>query len=120
MIRVSRPTNRAPYEVLVTPLLQRATQPILLGAWAAVFVCDPAAEQTASLAALQRAYGLSAAEARLMQGLLAGETLGSIAEKRSVSKETIRSQIRSVFTKTGTSNQNQLLRLGLRSLAALL
>jgi DNA-binding CsgD family transcriptional regulator len=60
---------------------------------------------------LAPAYGLSAAEAELLDGLLGGLRLAEIAASRGTSRETARSQLKSIFRKTGVSAQSDLVAL---------
>jgi DNA-binding CsgD family transcriptional regulator len=57
---------------------------------------------------LQRAFGLTPAEARLAAAMSSGKTLPEISRAAGVSHETMRSRLKSVFEKTGTSRQTQL------------
>jgi len=61
--------------------------------------------------ALRRLYGLTPAEARLAQALVAGEHLNDIAEHLGITKETARSQLKAVFAKTDTHRQAELVRV---------
>ncbi|MGF6229258.1 DNA-binding CsgD family transcriptional regulator [Inquilinus ginsengisoli] len=56
-------------------------------------------------------FGLSRAEARLAVALHDGFSLSEIAGQLQLSRETLRSQLRSVFDKTGTRRQGTLIRL---------
>lgn len=56
-------------------------------------------------------YNITKAEARLTMHLCQGLTLDEISEKLSLSKNTLRSQLRSCFRKTGTSRQAELVSL---------
>jgi DNA-binding CsgD family transcriptional regulator len=55
-------------------------------------------------------YGLTAAETHLVRALIAGKTPEEVSEERSVSLATVKTQLRSVFSKTGTRRQSDLIR----------
>src|SRR3954463_3122726 len=60
---------------------------------------------------LVEALSLSSAEARLVSTLCEGGTLAEAAEKIGVSLNTVKSQLSSVFSKTNTTRQSELLAL---------
>lgn len=57
------------------------------------------------------AFDLTRAELRALIGVRDGKSLQEIAEAAGVSRETIRSQIKSLYLKTGVNSQSGLLRL---------
>jgi DNA-binding CsgD family transcriptional regulator len=57
---------------------------------------------------LQRHFSLTPAEARLAVHLVAGETLRSAAVNLGISYETARTCLKSIFNKTGTCRQAEL------------
>ena len=61
-----------------------------------------------SINLLQRHFGLSPAEARLVLRLVAGDTLRSAAAKLAIRYETARTHLKSIFSKTGTNRQAEL------------
>lgn len=80
------------------------------GAVDILVIVDPQKrELTASL--LQQLFELTAAEARLASGLVKGLDLHEIAEQHGVSVETLRVQLKSIFAKTHTKRQPQLVAL---------
>ena len=60
---------------------------------------------------LQQVFGLTKSEARLASGLLCGQSLEEIAAANDVSLGTVRSQIKTVFAKTHTHRQAELVGL---------
>jgi DNA-binding CsgD family transcriptional regulator len=64
------------------------------------------------------AFGLSAAQARLVSALGAGRTLAEYASETGHSRNTARNQLAAVFEKTGTHRQSELLALVAGSLGA--
>lgn len=67
-----------------------------------------------SVDTLRSAFGLSAAEARLLSLLVGGATLRQAAEVIGVSYSTVQSQLKSSFAKTGTHRQAELIALAVR------
>ena len=77
---------------------------------AAVFAAAPEFWQSLNPETLHDLYGLTEAESRLVDRLCAGLSLQEAAEELEVSTNTVRTHLRSVFAKTNTSRQADLLR----------
>jgi DNA-binding CsgD family transcriptional regulator len=71
----------------------------------------PVRDNAPSQSRLIEMFGLTAAEAKLIPHLLEGLTLTATATALGVSRNTARSQLSSIFTKTGVNRQNQLVKL---------
>jgi DNA-binding CsgD family transcriptional regulator len=78
---------------------------------AVVILIDPDDVSRPPQAALQAAFGLSEAEARLAARLASGEALEMVTERFGIAKETGRSQLKGIFAKTGVHRQAQLVAL---------
>jgi DNA-binding CsgD family transcriptional regulator len=78
---------------------------------AIVFFRDLDAISTASEEQLKRAFALTAAEARVVRLLAAGDTPESIAEASSTSLSTVRTQIKSAYAKLDVGRQAELVQL---------
>ncbi len=78
---------------------------------AMVLLYDPGRSRMEPPGILRELYRLSDAEARLSWRLANGETLEEIATAEGSSRETVRSQLKRIFAKTGTSRQAELVRL---------
>lgn len=64
-------------------------------------------------------HGLSTQESALVCAIAAGESLEDIATESKRSLEAVRSQLKRVFRKTGTSRQTELVKLVLSGPAAM-
>ncbi|KRE16809.1 hypothetical protein ASE63_13825 [Bosea sp. Root381] len=56
-------------------------------------------------------YGLTKAETRAVSGIAAGKSVDEISQEASLSRETIRAQMKSLYAKTGASSEADILRL---------
>jgi len=65
-------------------------------------------------------FGLTPSEARLALHLVTGETLRSAAAELHISYETARTQLKSIFSKTGTCRQAELVVVVVTAFPALL
>lgn len=117
-LRVSRPSGRAPYLLTVLPLSHEAAGPYGGNGSgggarirAAVYIVDPAAVAPGLEARLGALFGLTPVEARLVADLLTDLTPAESGDRRGVAISTVRSQLRSIFAKTGTTRQSELMNL---------
>ena len=102
--------GKKPLQLLVSPL--RSECAALPGrAVVAVFLSDPERNLAVPAEVLRTLFGLTPAEARLAVSLFEGHSLSEAAELNRVSRETVKSQIASVFLKTGERRQSGLIRL---------
>jgi len=84
----------------------------------AIVVADPD-DDGIDAGALRELHGLTPAEIAVVRGLLRGGDPRGIAATIGVSTHTVRSHLRSIFAKTGTRAQADLVRVLLRGVAAL-
>lgn len=98
----------------------------LAGTWArrpaaAVFIADPEATLPDMVESLGRVYGLTRAEAVLVDLITRdGPSLAEAAERLGVAKETVRTHLKRAYDKTGVRRQSDLTRLALQAVAAVL
>jgi DNA-binding CsgD family transcriptional regulator len=85
---------------------------------AIVFVWDPEFQSPSLSKLLQSEYGLSHAEIRLVSIISRGNSLNEASEDLHVTYGTVRSQLKSIFHKTQTKRQSQLMKLVLTLNAA--
>lgn len=76
-----------------------------------VLLCDTACVSESQWKAFQKLFGLTAAELRLCLALADGLSLAEFEEKYGVTINTVRNQLKSIFGKTNTRRQGDLVRL---------
>jgi DNA-binding CsgD family transcriptional regulator/PAS domain-containing protein len=102
--------ERAAIQFQVIPLPQDISEQPLHGSCVAVFVSFASGPQP-SKSRIASMHGLTSAEARLALLLAEGLSLKEASEALSVSVLTLRSQLKSVFVKTGVKRQTELVTL---------
>jgi DNA-binding CsgD family transcriptional regulator len=106
-----RPPLRSPLVLRILPIDGAARSPFL-GARALLLISDLGRKNEIQIAnLLSSAFGLSPAEARLASFLADGASLDEAAHQFGISRETIRNQLKSVFAKTDTHRQSELVAL---------
>lgn len=101
-----RPSGRRPYRLILQPAGFDGDTGALLR------IDDPDSAPLPGWQHLLRdAYGLSAMEADLAERLYADHSLDEIAAQRGVTRETLRTQLKSLFLKTGVNRQSSLIKL---------
>ena len=108
-MRLARPSGLRPLEVIVAPLAGSARRVVPAKSAAIIFLRDPEVHSRPVPDLLVDLYRLTPAEARLATDLLTYRTLEEISAQRRLSRETLRTQLKELFRKTGTSRQSELI-----------
>lgn len=108
---IGRPSGARPLVLLL------ASAPPAWGADLTIYVFDPELQAAPVGVALEQAYGLTLAEARLALALAEGLTPQEAADELGVRISTVRTQLASIFAKTGTRRQSELVALVARLMA---
>ncbi|HTV56591.1 MAG TPA: helix-turn-helix transcriptional regulator, partial [Terriglobia bacterium] len=106
-IVVARRESKKPILIKVLPVHGAAATPFL-GARAVLVLRDLEAERRAPLEILAEAFSLTSAEAKVASMVAAGSSPEEIAIALQVSRETVRNQIKAIFSKTATHRQSEL------------
>jgi pimeloyl-ACP methyl ester carboxylesterase/DNA-binding CsgD family transcriptional regulator/PAS domain-containing protein len=115
ILRIRSQTTGSPVLVRVSPVESASKAPLAL-ILSTELVWPPGFATT-----VQEAFGLTLAEVEIVQGITLGLPLRNIADDRGRSVETVRTQLRSILSKTETHSQSELVRvvLGLMDVAFL-
>lgn len=118
-LKVPRHSLRRPLELVVShiriPEAKPEPQP---GCWT-LLIFDPERTINASADFIAQMYGLTASEGEVARLLMEGKTLHQLSTLLGKRKETARKQLQSIFEKTNTKRQSDLIRLLLSGPAAL-
>jgi DNA-binding CsgD family transcriptional regulator/PAS domain-containing protein len=103
--------------LLLRPIQEADADGAIAAGGVALFLSGEKLQRIVSIETFARLYELSRAEVALVGELLEGLSIGEAAARLEISENTARVQLRSVFTKTDTHRQADLIRLVLTSLA---
>jgi DNA-binding CsgD family transcriptional regulator len=96
--------------VAINPL-KRQTPHVRVGATCAVFVKDPQIAPPLALEAFARLHSLTPGQLRVLIGVVEGRQLQEVANMLGIELATVKSHLHTIFDKTGTSRQADLIRL---------
>jgi len=109
------PSKNDSVSILLTNFLEGDKKDLLSKNCVAMLITPSNIQQKISPVALQSLFGLSNAEAKLVKQLANGSNIEEIADACHISKHTVRTQLKSIFSKTNTSRQPELVKLILTS-----
>ena len=114
-----RPSHELPLTAIIRPgpAFHPAKNP--LRRTALLVLRDPARHPPMPTQAIGRLFGLTRAEALLASELGTGYSLEDASGRIGISRNTARAQLQSIFAKTGTNSQKELVRILMSSAAAL-
>lgn len=107
---IGRRASKRALQVVVTPFPSSGIHGRNHAA-ALVFLSDPDARPDSRQKLLQALYAFSPMECRVCDLLISGHEVLCIAEKLDISIDTVRFHLKSIFRKTGTNRQSELVRL---------
>lgn len=84
---------------------------IFMGGSLAILIVERDNAASSGAERIAAAYGLTPAEKRVLEGIVSGKRPAEIAAAASVSVETVRSQLKAIYGKTGADRQPALVRL---------
>jgi DNA-binding CsgD family transcriptional regulator len=108
-VSLRRALGKTDYAVTAAPLPRRSL--LERGPIAFLLITDPQATSARSTSVMSQLFGLSAAEMRLVARLMLGESPEEAAAALNIKVSTARWHLSSLYRKTGTRRQAQLVRL---------
>ena len=118
IVAVPKFSRSSPYSLMVVPMQSQKIN--MENVTVAVFVFDPnQTRDTTAIDLFASSYELTRSEAELAHYLVLGHSLEEITQLRNVSRNTVKTQLQSVFSKTETSRQPELVSLLMRSISGI-
>lgn len=111
LLFVERKSGGRPFLVEIAPLRDVTGELDRGFAGAVVFLIDPEDVKAISTERVSQLFGLSRAEAAVTRAMVDGLSAGEIADLRGTKGDTVRSQIKSIYAKTGVRRRADLVRL---------
>jgi DNA-binding CsgD family transcriptional regulator len=106
-----RPSGRRPYAIVVSPLSRGSFAVTTLKPSVCIVIADPERHHDLPADRLRDLYGLTPSEARLAVRLAAGEDLQTAAAALGIAYATARTRLVTIFRKTDTKRQGELVKL---------
>jgi DNA-binding CsgD family transcriptional regulator len=116
-LTLASPGAERSLHLLLRPIEEGDREDDLAPGGAALFLSGEQLQRSVSIGTFARLYSLSKAELALVAELLEGLSIAESAVRLGIAENTARVQLRSVFAKTDTHRQADLMRLALTSLA---
>lgn len=114
---VDRPSGRESISLLVRPARDANQNQLAIRPTALIHLIDPGQPRGTMINALMELFSLTPAEAKVALSLSNGNSIDDTARTNATSRNTVRSQVRSIFSKMGVNRQSQLIRTTLISVA---
>lgn len=99
------------YKTSVGLLIRQSTRIILADSTFLLVVLTPTPDISSTFSEISRLYGLTPAEGRFVRTLITAGSLDLAIEVLGISRNTARTQMASIFRKTGTRRQGQVIQL---------
>jgi len=117
-LAVPRPSGKLDYQMVVKPMPVDKQKESEGSPYLMIFMQDPEKNLEISVRLLMNLYHLTLSEATIAILLSEGNTMDEVAEELEIKKNTVRAHLRSIFAKTGVTQQSMLVSLVLTSLAS--
>lgn len=116
VMTIDRDDDVRPLSIMVAPV-QLGDASAASSRVAAIFIRDLEVRQSVPPEVLGKLFGLTPAEARVVVELVKGKRPQEVADDLNVSLNTVRNQLKQIFSKTNTGRQSELISLVLSSAA---
>ncbi len=111
-LSLSRASGKRDYSLLISPIwgnLMRVENNSLIKPIAAIFISDPGSTPGVQMDLLKQLYGLTTTETRIVDKLVRGDTIKTLALELKVQENTIRQHLKKIYVKTESESQSTLI-----------